>query len=100
MSELPIHWPREDIEAFCLRHYIRKLSSFGSVLTPRFGPNSDIDLLVEFEPGQKIGLFALAGMELELSDPLGRKVDLRDPEEISKHFRDKVMAAAIVQYER
>lgn len=100
MSALPIKWPREDIESFCVRNHIRKLSLFGSVLTPRFGPNSDIDLLVEFEPGQRIGLFAMAGMELELSELLGRKVDLRSPEEISKYFRDKVLASAVVQYER
>ena len=99
MGVLPIKWPREAIEAFCLRHHIRKLSLFGSVLTPRFGPNSDIDLLVEFEPGQRIGLFAMAGMELELSELLGRKVDLRSPEEISKYFRDKVVAGALLIYD-
>ncbi len=100
MAALPIELPREQIEAFCVRHRIRKLSLFGSVLTPRFRPTSDIDVLVEFEPGQGLGLFALAEMELELSDLLGRKVDLREPDEISKYFRDKVLASAVVQYER
>lgn len=100
MAALPIELPREQIEAFCVRHHIRKLSLFGSVLTPRFRPSSDIDVLVEFEPGQRLGLFALAEMELELSDRLGRKVDLREPDEISKYFRDKVLASAVVQYER
>jgi len=100
MSSLPIKWPREEIEAFCVRHQIRKLSLFGSVLTTRFGPLSDVDVLVEFEPGQGPGYFGLSGMELELSDLLGRKVDLREPEEISMYFRDKVLASAVVQYER
>jgi uncharacterized protein len=100
MAALPLEFPREQIEAFCIRNHIRKLSLFGSVLTPRFRPSSDIDVLVEFEPGRGFGLFALAEMELELSDLLGRKVDLREPEEISKYFRDKVLASAVVQYER
>ena len=100
MAALPIELPREEIEAFCLRHRIRKLSLFGSVLTPRFSPRSDVDVLVEFELGQKPTLFGLAGMELELTELLGRKVDLREPEEISKYFRDEVLTSAVVQYER
>ena|SRR2546423_5575961 len=99
MAALPIELPREQMEAFCVRHHIRKLSLFGSVLTPRFQPSSDIDLLVEFEPGQGPGYLGLAGMELELSDLLGRKVDLRTPGEISRYFRDRVLASAVVQYE-
>lgn len=91
---------REEIEAFCVRHSIRKLSLFGSILTPRFRAESDIDVLVEFEPGRVPGLFDLAGMELELSERLGRKVDLRTPGELSRYFRDKVVAGAVVQYER
>ena len=100
MAALPIELPREQIEAFCVRHHIRKLSLFGSVLTPRFRPTSDIDVLVEFEPGQGPGYFGFAGMELELSDLLGRKVDLRTPGDISRYFRDEVLASAAVQYER
>ena len=100
MATLPIELPREQIEAFCVRHHIRKLSLFGSVLTPRFRPSSDIDVLVEFEAGHVPAYFALSGMELELSDLLGRKVDLRMPEEIGRHFRDRVLASAAVQYER
>jgi len=91
---------REDMEAFCLRHHIRKLSLFGSILTPRFRPESDIDMLVEFEPGRVPGYFGLAGMEIELSEMLGRKVDLRTPAELSRYFRDAVVASAAVQYER
>jgi len=90
----------QEIEAFCVRHHIRKLSLFGSILTPRFRPDSDIDMLVEFEPGHVPGYFRLTGMELELSEMLGRKVDLRTPQELSRYFRDKVVAEAAVQYER
>lgn len=100
MAALPIELPRENIEAFCVRHHIRKLSLFGSVLTSRFRPASDVDMLVEFEPGQGPGYFGLSAMELELSDLLGRKVDLRTPGEISRYFRDAVLASAAVQYER
>ena len=99
-AALPIELPRERIEAFCVRHDIRKLSLFGSVLTERFGPASDIDVLVEFEPGKGPGYIGFAGMELELSELLGRKVDLRTPGELSRYFRDKVLASAVVQYER
>ena len=90
----------EEIEAFCLRHHIRKLSLFGSILTPRFRAESDIDVLVEFEPGRVPGYFDLAGMELEFSEMLGRKVDLRTPQELSRYFRDKVVTSAAAQYER
>jgi len=88
------------IEEFCLRHQIRKLSLFGSILTSRFQDTSDIDLLVEFEPGQVPGYFRLTGMELELSEMLGRKVDLRTPNELSRSFREEVLAGAVVQFER
>ena len=100
MAALPIELPRKEIEAFCVRHHIQKLSLFGSVLTPRFRPASDIDVLVEFELGNGPGYFGLAAMELELSGLLGRKVDLRTPAEIGRHFRDRVLASAVVQYER
>jgi predicted nucleotidyltransferase len=68
-------------------------------LTHRFGAGSDVDVLVEFEPGNVPGYFELVGMELELSEMLGRKVDLRTPEELSRYFRDEVVASAAVQYE-
>lgn len=83
---------------FCRRHHIRTLSLFGSVLRDDFRPDSDIDVLVEFEPGHTPGLFGLAGMELELSQQLGRKVDLRTAEDLSPYFRDAVVAGARVQY--
>jgi predicted nucleotidyltransferase len=100
IATLPVQLPTQQIEAFCLRHHIRKLSLFGSVLTSRFRPESDVDMLVEFEKGHVPGYFALAGMEIELSATLGRKVDLRTPAELSRYFRETVVAAAIVQYER
>ena len=89
---------REKIAEFCRRSGIRKLSLFGSVLRDDFGPDSDVDVLVEFEPGVRIGLIRLAGLEIELSEMIGRKVDLRTPQELSRYFRDKVISSAEVQY--
>src|SRR5262245_38133045 len=83
---------------FCERHHICRLSLFGSQLKGIARPDSDIDLLVEFEPGQVPGLLALASMELELSDLLGgRRVDLRTAEDLSRYFRDEVVRTAEVQ---
>lgn len=89
---------RARIAEFCRRHRIAKLSLFGSVLRDDFRADSDVDVLVEFEPGAVVGLIRLAGMELELSEILGRKADLRTPAELSRYFRDQVVAAAEVQY--
>jgi predicted nucleotidyltransferase len=93
-------WPRNEIEQFCLRNHIRKLSLFGSVLTPRFGPESDIDILVEFDPEKTPTLFDVVGMEQELTQKLGSSVDLRTPGDLSRYFRDQVVATAALQYER
>jgi len=90
--------PKEKIEAFCRKHHIRKLSLFGSVLREDFGPESDVDVLVEFDSGQVVGLLRLAGMEIELSGILKRKVDLRTPAELSSYFRQQVLDSAEVQY--
>jgi hypothetical protein len=90
--------PKEKIEEFCRKHHIRKLSLFGSVLSDDFRPDSDIDILVEFEPEQTPGLIRFAGMEIELSEILERKVDLRTPEDLSKYFRQEVLDSAEVQY--
>ena len=95
-----IEFPKEEIEIFCRKHHIRKLSLFGSVLREDFGPESDVDVLVEFDPGQVIGLLRLAGIETELSDILKRKVDLRTPAELSRYFRQQVLDSAEVQYAR
>lgn len=88
---------RAKIAEFCKRHHIHKLALFGSVLRDDFSPDSDVDVLVEFEPGYVPGLGFFA-MENELSDILGRKVDLNTPQFLSKYFRDQVMAEAQVQY--
>ena len=96
--KLPIQIDKKQIEGFCRKHHIMKLALFGSVLTERFGPDSDVDVLVEFYRSNVPGLFALAGMEMELSDILGRKVDMRTPEDISRYFRDEVVGGAMVQY--
>jgi uncharacterized protein len=85
---------RAVLVAFCHRHGIRRLALFGSVLRGDFGPHSDVDVLVEFEPGSKPGLIGLAGMELELGGMLGREVDLRTYEGLSRYFRDEVRASA------
>jgi len=86
------------IAEFCRKNHIRRMAFFGSVLRDDFGADSDVDVLVEFEPGREPGLIALAGMELDLSDILGRKADVRTPEDLSRYFRDKVVASAEVQY--
>ncbi len=92
--------PRNEVEQFCQRNHIRRLSLFGSILTPRFRPESDIDVLVEFEPESAPTLFDVVAMEQELGEKLGRKVDLRTPGDLSRYFRDEVVAAAALQYER
>lgn len=94
-----IEIPYERLAEFCKRNHIRKLSLFGSILREDFGPDSDVDFLVEFEPGKGPGYFGLARMERELSVILGgRKVDLRTPQELSRYFRDEVLLSAEVQY--
>ena len=89
--------PKEQIEAFCRRNHIRRLAFFGSVLRDDFTPESDVDVLVEFEPGERGGL-RFFGMEQELSEILGRKVDLNTPGFLSRYFRDEVIAEAEVLY--
>ena len=83
---------------FCEQHHIRRLSLFGSQLKGTAGPESDIDLLVEFEPEHTPTLFGIAGMEIELTELLGRKVDLRTAMDLSRYFRDDVVRMAEVQY--
>ena len=92
-----IELPKDKIAEFCRRHHIRKLAVFGSALREDFRPDSDLDLLVEFDPEHTPGL-AFFGMEQELSELLGRKVDLNTPQFLSPYFRDKVLAEAEVQY--
>jgi len=93
--------PKDMIETFCRRNRIKKLALFGSVLRDDFGPESDIDVLVEFDPSARVGFFELYDLEQELSGIFGgRKVDINTPKSISKYFRHKVLAAAEVQYAR
>lgn len=82
----------------CRRHGITRLALFGSVLQGRDRPDSDIDLLVEFLPGTRVGLIGLAGIERELSVMLGRNVDLRTPRDLSPRIRDEVLRTAATQY--
>jgi predicted nucleotidyltransferase len=96
-GKIQIEIPKERIAEFCQRHHIRRLSLFGSVLREDFRPESDVDVLVEFEPGHIPG-FAFFGMEEELSRILGRKVDLNTPNFLSRYFRNRVMEQAEVQY--
>ena len=99
MTRVKITIPQANIADFCQRHHIRKLALFGSVLRDDFRPDSDIDVLVEFEPGHVPGFIRLAGMELELSELLGRrKVDMNTPMGLSPYFRDEVLAEAEVVY--
>lgn len=94
-----INFPQDRLAEVCRRHGIRRLSLFGSVLRGTDRPDSDVDLLVEFQPGMTPGLLGLARIELDLSELLdGRKVDLRTPEDLSRYFRDEVIRAAEVQY--
>lgn len=92
--------PEDKIAEFRGRHPIRKLALFGSAPREDFRPENDIDVLVEFEPGARVGLIRLAGMELELSEILGRKVDLNTPRCLSPHFRERAVAEAQTLHER
>jgi predicted nucleotidyltransferase len=93
----PFRLPHNRLAAFCRKRHIRKLSLFGSVLTKDFRPDSDIDVLVEFEPGHVPG-FGIIDMENELSRLVGRKVDLRTAGDLSRYFRDEVVREAKVEY--
>ncbi len=92
--------PYDAIADFCQRHHIRKLSLFGSVLRDDFRPDSDIDVLVEFEPGNTPDLFTFIDLQSELSALLGYPVDLNTPKFLSRYFRQQVSATAQVIYER
>ena len=90
--------PKHLVEEFCRKDHIRKLSILESYLREDFGPDSDIDFLVEFGPGHVPGLIRFAGMEIELSEMLGRKMDLRIAQDLSRYSRDEVVEQAEVQY--
>ena len=96
-SQIPVECDK--IADFCRRNHIRKLSFFGSVLRGDFGPDSDVDVLVEFEPDARIDFFHLHDMEQELSDMLGgHKVDMVTRKSLNHRLRDRILASAEVQY--
>ena len=98
MAEPRIPIPIEAIAEFCRRHHIRRLALFGSVLREDFGPESDVDVLVEFEPEHIPGL-AFFGMQDELSEIFGRQVDLNTPGFLSPYFREAVLTGANTLYD-
>jgi predicted nucleotidyltransferase len=93
-----VDFPETSIAAFCRRNRVRRLSLFGSILRDDFGSTSDVDVLVEFEPGRVPGFLGMARLELELGHLLSRKVDLRTPAELSRYFREEVLREAVPQY--
>ena len=99
MSESKISIPKDKIADFCKQNQVRKLSLFGSILREDFGPDSDVDVLVEFEAGTRVGLIRLSGLEIELGAIVGRKVDLNTPGFLSKYYRDQILGEAKVQYD-
>jgi len=96
--DLPIQIDAERIASFCRKHHLTKLALFGSVLTERFGPDSDVDVLFEYDRDHIPSLFDVVRMERELSEILGRKADMRTPQDLSRYFRDEVVRHAVVQY--
>ena len=99
MGEARISIPKERLVEFCKRNRVRRLSLFGSALRDDFGADSDIDILLEFESDAHVGLIRFAGLEIELSQILERKVDLNTPGFLSKYFRNQVLSEAVVHYD-
>lgn len=93
-----VHFPPEALRAICARYGVRRLSLFGSVLRDDFRPESDVDVLVEFHPGHTVGLIRLAALQRELTEIVGRPVDVRTPADLSPYFRDAVLQHALEQY--
>jgi predicted nucleotidyltransferase len=98
---MAVNVPDDEITAFCQRHHIRRLALFGSVLREDFSPDSDVDVLVEFEPGHVPDFFRLYTVEQELSALFGgRSVDIVTYRALNRHLREPVLASAQVQYEQ
>ncbi len=95
---LSIEVDRESIARLCRRRGVHRLSFFGSVVRDDFGPDSDVDVLVEFEPDANVGLFEFVDLQQDLSELIGRAVDLHTPASLSHFFRDKVVSTAEVAY--
>lgn len=98
MKDQGINIDGEQVAEFCWRHNVKRLSLFGSVLRDDFRPDSGVDVLIEFAPGETPSLLALGGMQVELTEMLGREVDLKTPGFVWRYFRDAVMRNAEVQY--
>jgi predicted nucleotidyltransferase len=99
MTVAQIEIPEAQIGELCRRNGIRKLALFGSVVTERFTASSDIDVLVEFRPQERVGFFRLAEIEEALGRLFGgRRIDLRTPMDLSRHFRDEVVREALIVY--
>jgi predicted nucleotidyltransferase len=91
---------KDKIARFCDRNRIRRLAFFGSVLREDFSPNSDVDVLVEFEPDARVGLITLAGLEIELTNMLGHKAEIHTVKGLNPYYREEVLNTAQVQYEQ
>jgi len=98
MDEKRIEIPHDRVAKFCRDNGIARLALFGSILRDDFRPDSDVDMLVEFQPGVRAGYLAMARMARELSATLGRKVDLRTAAELHASFRNQVLAEALTEY--
>jgi len=98
VTKIGIPVPHEAVADFCRRHGIRRLAFFGSVIRDDFTPESDVDVLVEFEPERVPGLITFAGYQIELSELLGRTVDMHTPASLSRYFREDVLAEAKDEY--
>jgi predicted nucleotidyltransferase len=99
MVPLKLSFSRADLEDVCRRRHIRRLSVFGSVLRDDFGPDSDVDLLVEFEPGHVVG-FAIIDVEADLSRVFGgRRVDSHNPKFLNRHLKDGILSSSELLYE-
>jgi len=98
MAELQVTIPRDKIADFCRRNQVRRLDIFGSVLREDFEPDSDVDVLVEFEPEAQVGFMALSRMQRELATILGRPVDLVLREGLKPRIREAVLSSAEVIY--
>ena len=98
MTKERLIFPEGFLDSFCKRNDIRRLSLFGSILRSDFRMDSDVDMLVEFAQGKTPSLLRMAGLEIELAKIVGRKVDLRTPEDIGRHMRSRILGEAQLQY--
>lgn len=100
MAQAKIDLPQRQIADFCRRHHIRELALFGSVLRDDFGPESDVDVLIDFEPGrdEKLTLLDLVGVQNELSEIMQRDVDLVLKDGLKPFIREEVLGNSTVIY--